>query len=163
MYFIDVNPQRRDDFDYLIVDGRLPAFKQKATRLDTNVVSGHFDYNWRYAEAFNIPGNAAIRANGRQFGRPNKNLKIDAKLIDSYLGRYQLDAGPILELSRKDAKLVAIVNGSESGLVPESETTFYAPLFDARIFFVKDAAGKVTGFTGFSAGRIGDFEGKKLD
>jgi hypothetical protein len=163
MYFIDVNPQRRDDFDYLIVDGRLPAFKQKATRLDTNVVSGHFDYNWRYAEAFSVPGNATIRANGRQFGRPNKNLKIDAKLIDSYLGRYQLDAGPVLELARKDAKLVAIVNGSESGLVPESETTFYAPLFDARIFFVKDGAGKVTGFTGFSAGRIGDFEGKKLD
>lgn len=163
MHHIDPNPERSDDFDYVIVDGRAPPYKQKATRLDMNVVSGHFDYNWRYSEALSVPGNAPIRAKGRQFGRPDKNLKIDEKLIDSYVGRYQLDAGPVLELSKKDAKLVATVNGSESGLVPESETTFYAPSFDARFFFVKDAAGKVTGFTGYSAGRIGDFEGKKLE
>jgi dienelactone hydrolase len=160
MYFIDANPQRRDDFDYLIVDGRIPAFKQKATRLETNIVSGHFDYNWRYSDALSVPGNSAVRANGRQLGRPNDNLKIDAKVIDSYLGRYQIDMGPVIELSRKDGKLMATVDGRESGMVPENETTFYAPMFDARLFFVKDAAGKVTGFTGF---RNGDFEGKKLD
>jgi hypothetical protein len=163
MHHVDPNPERSDDFDYVIVDGRVPPYKQKATRLDMNVVSGHFDYNWRYSEALSVPGNAAIRAKGRQFGRPDRNLKIDATIIGSYVGRYQLDVGPILELSMKDAKLMATVNGSESGLVPENATTFYAPSFDARFFFVKDAAGKVTGFTGYSPGRIGDFEGKKLE
>jgi dienelactone hydrolase len=163
MYFTNPNPERRDDFDYVIMDGRAPAFRQRATRLETNVVSGHFDYNWRYAEALAVPGDAAIRANGRKFGRPNKDLKLDEKLVDGYLGRYQIVPGPVIELYRKDGKLAVGVNGSESGLVPENETTFYAPTFDARFSFVRDAAGKVTGFTGYAPDPIGDFEGKKLE
>jgi hypothetical protein len=55
---------------------------------------------------------------------------------------------------------MASVDGAVSELVPENETTFYASLFNARLFFVKDAAGKVTGFTGY---RDRDFEGKRLD
>jgi dienelactone hydrolase len=160
MYFADLDPYRRDDFDYLIVDGRVPAFKQKATRLETNVVSGLFDYNWRYSEALSIPGNATIRANGRQLGRPNKNLKVAPALLASYVGRYQIDGGPILELVQKDGKLMVTADGRESDLVPENETTFFATFFNARLFFIKDAAGKVTGFTGY---RDGDFEGKKLE
>ena len=78
----------------IIMDGRIPAFKQAATRLETNVVSGTFDYNWRYASALSHPGNADIRANGRKLGRPDKNLKIDPKILDSYVGRYQIDDGP---------------------------------------------------------------------
>jgi len=45
-------------------------------------------------------------------------------------------------------------------LLAENETTFYVTSFNARVFFVKDANGKVTGFTGY---RDNDFEGKKLE
>jgi hypothetical protein len=160
MYFVEPSPQRRDDFDYLIMDGRIPAFKQEATRLETNVVSGNFDYNWRYANALSYPGKADIRANGRQLGRPDKSLRIDTKILDGYEGRYQIVGGPVIEISRKEGQLMASVDGAVSELVPENETTFYASLFNARLFFVKDAAGKVTGFTGY---RDRDFEGKRLD
>jgi dienelactone hydrolase len=160
MYFVEPIPQRRDDFDYLIMDGRIPAFKQEATRLETNVVSGNFDYNWRYANALSYPGKADIRANGRQLGRPDKSLRIDTKILDGYEGRYQIVGGPVIEISRKEGQLMASVDGAVSELVPENETTFYASLFNARLFFVKDAAGKVTGFTGY---RDRDFEGKRLD
>jgi dienelactone hydrolase len=160
MYFTEPNPYRRDDFDYLVMDGRIPAFKQEATRLETNVVSGNFDYNWRYADALSIPGNAQIRENGRKMGRPGKTMKIDPKILESYVGRYQIDMGPILEMFMKGDKLMVIADGAESELLPENETTFYVKFFNARLFFVKDAAGKVTGFTGY---RDSDFEGKKLD
>jgi len=160
MYFTEPNPYRRDDFDYLIMDGRIPAFKQEATRLETNVVSGNFDYNWRYSGDLAHAGNADIRANGRRLGRPNKILKIDQKILDSYLGRYQIDGGPIIEMFKQSEKLMVRSDGSESELLPENETTFYVSFFNARVFFVKDAAGKVTGFTGYSDS---DFEGKKLE
>ncbi len=160
MYFVEPSPFRRDDFDYLILDGRIPAFKQKATRLETNVVSGNFDNNWRYASALSLPGDADVRANGRKLGRPDKNLKIDTKILDSYLGRYQIVGGPVIEVHKLEGQLKVTADGGVSDLVPENETTFFAPLFNARLFFVKDAAGKITGFTGY---RDGDFEGKRLE
>jgi dienelactone hydrolase len=159
MFFTAPDPYRRDDFDYLVMDGRVPAFKQRATRLETNVVSGTFDYNWRYSSALAFPGNADIRANGRRLGRPDRNLKLDPKILDSYVGRYQIDNGPVIEIFKKAENLMVLSNGSESEMLPENETTFYVTFFNARVFFVKDAAGKVTGFTGY---RDGDFEGKKL-
>ncbi len=160
MYYAEPSPQRRDDFDYLILDGRIPAFKQDATRLQTNVVSGNFDNNWRYASALSYPGDESIRNNGRQLGRPDKNLKIDTKILNSYAGRYQIVDGPVIELHMKGDKLMVVSDGTESELLAENETTFYVTFFNARLFFVKDAAGKVTGFTGY---RDSDFEGKKLD
>lgn len=160
MYFADPNPYRRDDFDYVVIDGRAPAFKQKATARALNVVSGSFDYNWRYANALSYPGNADLRANGRQLGRPDRNLRLDAKILDSYVGRYQIDGGPVVSVFRKGDQLMVLSNGAESGLLAENETTFYVTFFNAQIIFTRDAAGKVTGFRGY---RDGDFEGRRLD
>jgi dienelactone hydrolase len=160
MFFAEPNPFRADDFDYLISDGRIPAFKVKATPLETNVVSGHFDYNWRYADALKVPGNVEIRAKGRQLGRPNKNLKIDANVLASYVGKFQLVGGPVIEVFTKDGALKCSANGRESDLVPESDTAFYSSVFNARLFFVKDADGKVSGFTAYSER---DFEAKRIE
>ena len=95
-----------------------------------------------------------IRANGRRLGRPDRNLKIDPKILDSYVGRYQIEMGPVIEMIRKGDKLMVLSDGSERELLPENETTFYLTFFNARLFFVKDAAGKVTGFTGYGDGRL---------
>jgi hypothetical protein len=160
MYFAELSPQRSDDFDFLVVDGRIPAFKQAATRLETNVVSGNFDYNWRYAGALSYPGDEGVRANGRKIGRPDRNLVIDSKILDTYVGRYQIENGPVISVSTKEGKLRVLADGADNELLPENQTTFYLPAFNARIFFVKDAAGKVTGFRGY---RDRDFEAVKLD
>jgi len=45
-------------------------------------------------------------------------------------------------------------------LVPESETDYQVPREGVRISFVRDASGKVTGFTGY---QNGDFEAKKVN
>jgi hypothetical protein len=44
--------------------------------------------------------------------------------------------------------------------VPETDADYIVPSIGVRVSFVRDASGKVTGFTGY---QNGDFEGKKLN
>jgi len=161
MYQTEPSPFRRHDWDYVIVDGHIPAHKQKAAPHDTHVVSGTFDYNWRFASALSRPGNAEIRANGRQVRRADPNLKIDAKVLDSYVGRYQFDNGRVLEVFRDGTRFWGKVGNDESDFVAESETSFNAAKYNTRIFFERDVSGKVTGVTGY--GSDGDFAAKRLE
>ena len=160
MYFCAPSPQMLYDWDYIIMDGHIPAYKQKASALQTNVVSGMFDYNWRFSDSLAQPGDAEIRVKGRQIHRPNVNLSIDPKVLDSYVGRYQIEQGPVLDVAREGKRLM-IRQGTNGGeLVPESETDYYMSEFNVRVSFVRDASGKVTAFTGY---QNSDFEAKKLD
>jgi dienelactone hydrolase len=162
MYFCESSLQPRGDWDYVIRDGRFPAHKQPASPLQTNVVSGMFDYNWRISDALAQPGDAEIRGKGRLRHRPRASLVVDPKAIESYLGRYQVERGPLLEVT-KDGKRLLVKQQGQSGpmeLVPETETSFCILRYDVWISFTRDASGKVTGFIGY---QNGDFEGKKLD
>ncbi|MGO9864809.1 MAG: prolyl oligopeptidase family serine peptidase [Terriglobales bacterium] len=161
MYFTDLDLQNRYDWDYIVMDGRLPASKQSATWQQTRVVSGMFDYNWRYSDSLAQTGDADIRAQGRQRHRPNPNLAVDPKVLDTYVGRYQIADGPLVEVFRDGKRLMAKQQGeSDMELVPETETSYYIVKHNVWLSFVRDAAGKITGLTGYSNG---DFEGKKLD
>jgi hypothetical protein len=160
MYFTEPSPLRVYDWDYTITDGRIPAFKQSASARQTRVVSGSFDYNWRYSAALNFAGDADVRAKGRLLRRPDKNLKIDPQVLASYAGRYQIGGGPVAEVYMEGGKLKSRVNAQVNELVPESETTFYLPLVNVRVFFERDGTGKVTGFKGWDGE---DFEGRKLE
>ncbi|HEU4780585.1 MAG TPA: prolyl oligopeptidase family serine peptidase [Steroidobacteraceae bacterium] len=160
MYFVEPSPMRAYDWDYVIVDGNIPAYKQSATAEQTRVVSGMFDYNWRYASALSHAGDTEVRAKGRKLKRPDRNLVIDPQVIDSYVGRYQIQGGPVIEVYKDGARLMAREGTNLIELIPESETTFYATIVNARLFFERDAAGKGTGFTGYGGG---DFEGKRID
>ena len=119
-----------------------------------------FDYNWRFASALSHEGDAEIRANGRALKRPDRNLKIDPKVVDSYVGRYQIQDGPVVEIYKEGEKLLARGTGRLSELIPESETTWFVTMVNVRVFFERDASGKVTGFTGWDNR---DFEVKKLE
>src|SRR5205085_8365301 len=48
MYFTEANPQRMLQWDYVVLDGRAAAFRQGASAEELRVVSGTFDYNWRF-------------------------------------------------------------------------------------------------------------------
>jgi dienelactone hydrolase len=160
MFFADPHPLRLSDWDYVVVDGRIPARNQSASALQTNVVAGVFDYNWRFASALKFSGDAQVRAQGRQLRRPDKNLVIDPKVLDTFVGRYQIDKGPVVEVLRDGRRFFARVGSDESDAVPESETGFYIPRYNIRVFFERDEPGKVTGFTGYD-GRY--FDAKKLE
>jgi hypothetical protein len=160
MYLAEPNPQRIPDWDYVIVDGHIPGHKQSAAPEQLRVASGSFDYNWRFSSALNQGGDAAIRAKGRQIKRPKPGLVIPQSVLESYVGRYQVDGGgPVVQLKLEAGKLVALA-GAPIAMEAESEAMFYVPSMNTRVFFERDAAGKVSGFTG-TGDR--DFEAKKLD
>ena len=162
MYFNDLNPQRLAEWDYTIADGRIPGYKESASPLELGVVSGMFDYNWRYSDALAHPGDAAIRAKGRQMHRPKPGLVVDPKVLDSYAGHYQIEHGPALEVLRDGKRLMAKIQGANEAdeLLPESETDYEIPKYGVWVRFLRDANGKVTGFTGY---QNGNFEAGKLD
>ncbi len=144
------------------MDGRIPATKQSASSLQTRVVSGMFDYNWRYSDALAQPGDTEIRAKGRQLHRPKANLTVDPKVLESYVGRYQIEQGPVLELFQDGKRLMVKQQGQSDSdeLLPESETDYDIPKYGVWISFLRDASGKVTGFAGY---QDGNFEAKKLN
>jgi len=162
MYFSDPNPQRPPDWEYLIMDGHIPAYKQSASSLETRVVSGIFDYNWRFSDALVHPGDAEIRAKGRQLHRPKANLTVDPKVSAAYVGRYQIEHGPLLEVFQDGKRLMVKQQGQGDAdeLLPESETDYDVPKYGVWISFLRDASGKVTGLTGYQEG---NFEAKKLN
>ena len=162
MYFSDPNPQRLSDWEYSIVDGRIPGYKQSASSLDTRVVSGMFDYNWRFSDSLARPGDAEIRAKGRQMHRPKTNLAVDPKVWESYVGRYQIEKGPLIELFQDGKRLMMKLQGQSEAdeLLPESETEYDIPKYGVWMSFLRDASGKVTGFTG---NQDGNFEAKRLN
>ena len=159
MYFSDANQLRTIQWDYFVVDGHVAAFKQSVSPEDLRVVSGTFDYNWRVASALQVPGEAAARAKSYQLKRPDPNLKIDPKVLASYVGRYQILGGPVVEVKLEGAKLIALA-GRPTEMIPEGKDVFYSPSFNSRVFFSRDDTGKITGFT---ASGNGDFEAKRLD
>jgi hypothetical protein len=162
MYFSELNPQRLSDWDYTIADGRIPGYKQSATALDTRVVSGMFDYNWRFSESLAHAGDPAIRAKGRQTHRPKPGFAVDPKVLESYVGRYQIEQGPLIEVLRDGTRLMMKLPGQTENdeLLPESATEYDIPKYGVWMSFVRDASGKVTGFTGYQES---NFEAKRVD
>ncbi|HEY0365200.1 MAG TPA: serine hydrolase [Pyrinomonadaceae bacterium] len=80
---------------------------------------------------------------------------VDAKLFDTYVGDYEVGPGVVLSVSREGDKFMTQATGQNKFEVfAESETTFYPRAFAAKLTFVKDADGKVTGIRIDQGGRV---------
>ena len=72
-------------------------------------------------------------------------VKVDSKLYDNYVGRYQLAPSAILTISRDDAHLFAQLTGQPRfEIFPEGEKQFFLKVVDAQLTFETDAQGKAT-------------------
>jgi hypothetical protein len=71
-------------------------------------------------------------------------VKIDSKIYDAYIGKYEILPGLILNLEKRDNCLLAQVPGFPTvKLSPESETVYTLEGIDGRIVFEKYENGKV--------------------
>jgi D-alanyl-D-alanine-carboxypeptidase/D-alanyl-D-alanine-endopeptidase len=81
-------------------------------------------------------------------GPPNTTattFKIDPKVFDQYIGRYQLAPDIQIEVTRQDSRLFAQITGQPSfELFASSEREFYLMVFDARFTFVVDGQGRAS-------------------
>ncbi|HKG47343.1 MAG TPA: serine hydrolase [Pyrinomonadaceae bacterium] len=80
---------------------------------------------------------------------------VDAKVFDTYVGEYEVGPGFVLRVFREGDKFMTQATGQGVfEIFPESETTFSPRAFVAKLTFVKDADGKVTGIRVDQNGRV---------
>jgi hypothetical protein len=69
-------------------------------------------------------------------------FKMTAATFDTYLGRYQIAPGFLIEVKRDGDKFVAqATNQPAFEIFPMSESTFYVKVVDAELHFEKSADG----------------------
>jgi Domain of unknown function (DUF3471) len=70
--------------------------------------------------------------------------KVDPKIFDAYVGRYDIGGARVFIVTREGDKLVCQVQGSpQVELFPETETQFFWQNTRGRLIFVKDEKGEV--------------------
>ena len=124
MYFAEPSPLRGDDWDYIIMDGHIPAFKQAAYAPRDARRVGHLRLQLALRECVaGYAGDAEARAKGRNAARPDKNLKIDPKMLDSYVGRYQIVGWPGHRDVHERRQAHGRLGRTSDELLPENETS----------------------------------------
>jgi CubicO group peptidase (beta-lactamase class C family) len=74
-----------------------------------------------------------------------KEVSIDPKILDAYVGDYQLEGNYIIQITKENDRLMSLApEQPKFQLYPESETKFFLKVDEGTITFVKDASGKVT-------------------
>jgi serine-type D-Ala-D-Ala carboxypeptidase/endopeptidase len=74
-----------------------------------------------------------------------KEIKVDPKLFDGYVGRYQLEPNFILTVTREGDHLFAQATGQpKAEIFPESEREYFLKVVDAQITFLPDSHGRAT-------------------
>lgn len=77
--------------------------------------------------------------------KEHKEVAVDPRLLDGYLGRYQLAPNFILTITREGDQLFAQATGQPKFQVfPESDKDFFLKVIDAQITFETDGQGKAT-------------------
>jgi CubicO group peptidase (beta-lactamase class C family) len=75
----------------------------------------------------------------------HRAIKIDSKIYDAYVGKYELVPNFIVTITEEGGKLLGQATGHpQVELFPESENEFFVREFDAKIRFVKGNKGQVT-------------------
>ena len=97
---------------------------------------------------------------GTTLPQSRKEARIDPKILDEYVGQYELRPGFLLNITREADKLWGQAGTQiKAELFAESETRFFFKIADVQITFVKDASGKVTHLV---LHQSGDHEAKKV-
>ena len=88
-------------------------------------------------------------------------VTVDGKVFDTYVGEYQVGPAFKMRVFREGDKFMTQATGQPAfEIFPESETTFSPRAFAAKLTFVKDENGKVTGLRIDQNGRVTN--GKRL-
>jgi CubicO group peptidase (beta-lactamase class C family) len=89
-------------------------------------------------------------------------IKADSRLLETYLGRYGLDSGRIVTVSRDGDRLTVDLPSKSfnSEMFPESRSRFFLKVADLQVTFVQDEKGQVTDLEIDAGGKT--FRAKKV-
>ena len=90
-----------------------------------------------------------------------KDAVVPNSVLESYIGKYELQPGFIITVTKEGSQLKAQATGQSAfEIFPKSETEFYVKVVAAQITFNKNAAGTVESLTLFQGGQ--EMVGKKI-
>ncbi len=96
------------------------------------------------------PGPLASRIAALALGTPQaepRAISIDPALLDQYAGEYELAPGFTVRFFREGTRFLSQGTGEPAvEIFPASETKFFSEASEATLEFVRDEAGKVTGY-----------------
>jgi D-alanyl-D-alanine-carboxypeptidase/D-alanyl-D-alanine-endopeptidase len=94
--------------------------------------------------------------------RAPSELSLDTKVLDNYVGNYELQANFILTITREGNQLFAqATNQTRAALYPKSNVEFFYKVVDAQITFETDARGHATALVLHQGGR--DQQAQRID
>ncbi len=90
-----------------------------------------------------------------------KEIVVDEAMLESYVGRYELSPGFILEVTKDGNQLKTQATGqAQVDIFPKSENVFYLKVVEAQLTFNKNENGVIVSVTLHQGGQ--EMEGKKL-
>ena len=73
-----------------------------------------------------------------------KQVTLDAATLGDYVGKYQFESGPILDITRSGDQLSAQLTAQPSApIYPSAKDQFFYKIVDAQFTFERDAAGRI--------------------
>ncbi|MBN1223261.1 MAG: DUF3471 domain-containing protein, partial [Candidatus Aminicenantes bacterium] len=89
-------------------------------------------------------------------------VKVDPSVFDNYEGKYVMDNGWIINITKDKDRLMGVAVGqAKFELFPESETAYFLKIADARILFHPEKDGKTNRFTLRMGGQ--DIQAKRVE
>ena len=83
-----------------------------------------------------------------------KKISIDDATLQTYVGKYELEPGFVITVTKEDSQLKAQATGQgEFDIFPRSENVFYLKVAEAQVTFNLDDAGQVKSMTLLQGGR----------
>ena len=91
-----------------------------------------------------------------------KEIVIDDKILERYIGKYELSPEFIITITKVGSRMMAQATGQEAfGIYPKSENVFYLKVVEAQVTFNLNEEGKVVSMTLLQGGQ--ESTGLKLD
>jgi CubicO group peptidase (beta-lactamase class C family) len=139
-------------FDRQIIShgGNIYGFASQITRFPADRVTIIVLSNMQSAPAGRIANDLSAIVFGAPYEIPQerKEIAVDAKILEKYVGDYQLLPNVVFQITLADGKLLGQIAGQQKlTLLAESETRFFSRDVSVTITFNSDAQGKVTGMT----------------
>jgi CubicO group peptidase (beta-lactamase class C family) len=132
---VQIFPEGEREFFYKVVDAQI-TFETDSTGRATGLVL--------HQSGANVPAKRteAVAPPPKE----HKEVTVDPKLFDGYVGQYQLAPNFILAITREGDKLFAQATGQPKvQIFPEGEREFFYKVVDAQITFETDSTGRATG------------------
>jgi D-alanyl-D-alanine-carboxypeptidase/D-alanyl-D-alanine-endopeptidase len=146
----EVFPESERDYFYKVVDAQI-TFEVDSQGKATGLI---LHQNGMNQPAKRIEGETPPP-------KEHKQIAVDPKLFDGYVGSYELAPGFILTVTREGDHLFTQATGqSKIEVFPESDRDYFLKVVDAQITFETDSQGRATGLM---LHQSGDHHAKRIE